>query len=143
MSIELSILSLSPSIHYQLRSTCYTAVRIKNCLNLCNQSSHYEKYERFPLQREAITWTLFAVSKDEWDTKENSGKSMKNALYVLQYACLPACLHKCLGLPGQIPLSYVVPRQILSVLSENKSHPNLYSPKPSIVPARPRTNIPR
>ena len=24
---------------------------------------------------------LFAVSKDEWDTKENTGKSMKNALY--------------------------------------------------------------
>ena len=30
--------------------------------------------------------TLFAVSKDEWDTKENTGKSMKNALYVLRYA---------------------------------------------------------
>ena len=26
--------------------------------------------------------TLFAVSKDEWDTKEDTGKSMKNALYV-------------------------------------------------------------
>ena len=24
--------------------------------------------------------TLFAVSKDEWDTKEDTGKSMKNAL---------------------------------------------------------------
>ena len=30
--------------------------------------------------------TLFAVSKDEWDTKENTGKSMKNVLYVLRYA---------------------------------------------------------
>ena len=30
--------------------------------------------------------TLFAVSKDEWDTKEDTGKSMKNALYVLWYA---------------------------------------------------------
>ena len=30
--------------------------------------------------------TLFAVSKDEWDTKEDAGKSMKNALYVLRYA---------------------------------------------------------
>ena len=28
----------------------------------------------------------FAVSKDEWDTKEDTGKSMKNALYILQYA---------------------------------------------------------
>ena len=31
--------------------------------------------------------TPFAViSKDEWDTKEDTGKSMKNALYVLRYA---------------------------------------------------------
>ena len=30
--------------------------------------------------------TLFAVSKDEWDTKEDTGKSMKNALCVLWYA---------------------------------------------------------
>ena len=30
--------------------------------------------------------TLFTVSKDEWDTGEDTGKSMKNALYVLQYA---------------------------------------------------------
>ena len=29
---------------------------------------------------------LFAVSKDEWDTKEDTGKSKKNALYVLRYA---------------------------------------------------------
>ena len=30
--------------------------------------------------------TPFAVSKDEWDTKEDTGKSMKNALYILWYA---------------------------------------------------------
>ena len=30
--------------------------------------------------------TPFPVSKDEWDTKEDTGKSMKNALYVLRYA---------------------------------------------------------
>ena len=28
--------------------------------------------------------TLFAVSKDEWDTKEDTGKSMKNVLYILK-----------------------------------------------------------
>ena len=28
---------------------------------------------------------LFVVSKDEWDTKEDNGKSMKNALYILRY----------------------------------------------------------
>ena len=30
--------------------------------------------------------TLFAVSKDEWDTKEDTGNFMKNALYILRYA---------------------------------------------------------
>ena len=30
--------------------------------------------------------THFAVSKDEWDTKEDTGKSMVNALYVLRCA---------------------------------------------------------
>jgi len=29
---------------------------------------------------------LFTVSKDEWNTKENTGKSLKNALDILQYA---------------------------------------------------------
>ena len=36
--------------------------------------------------------TPFAVSKDEWNTKEDTGKSMKNALYVLQYAKRHACV---------------------------------------------------
>jgi len=31
------------------------------------------------------TLTLFAMCKDEWDTKESTGKSMKNALYVQWY----------------------------------------------------------
>jgi len=30
--------------------------------------------------------TLFAVSKDKWNAKEGTGKSMKNAFYVLWYA---------------------------------------------------------
>ena len=29
--------------------------------------------------------TLSVVSKDEWDTKEDTGKSMKNTLYILQH----------------------------------------------------------
>jgi len=28
---------------------------------------------------------LFTVSKDEWNTKEDTGKSLKNALEALQY----------------------------------------------------------
>ena len=27
----------------------------------------------------------FTVSKDKWNTKEGTGKSMKNTLYILQY----------------------------------------------------------
>ena len=30
--------------------------------------------------------TLFVVSKDQWDTKEDTSKSMKNALCILWYA---------------------------------------------------------
>ena len=58
--------------------------------HLCNQNRHYEKDGRFLLQRKpsnaTAKSTLFAVSKDEWDTKEDTGKSMKNALYVLRFA---------------------------------------------------------
>jgi len=50
--------------------------------NLCNQSSLYENYRRFLLQIEATSKsTLFVVSKDEWDTKEGTGKSMKSTFY--------------------------------------------------------------
>jgi len=55
-----------------------------------NLSSYYENHERFSLRMEAhhvptTKSTAFVVSKDEWDTKEGTGKSMKNALYVQQY----------------------------------------------------------
>ena len=57
---------------------------------LCNRNSHNVKYGCFLFRREAITCSrqidTFPVSKDEWDTKEDTGKSMKNALYVLWYA---------------------------------------------------------
>jgi len=44
-----------------------------------NTISHYAK--------EAITQlTLFTVSKDEWNMKEDTGKSLKNALHVLRCA---------------------------------------------------------
>jgi len=47
--------------------------------HLCNQGSHYEKYGQFPLcmQRKpsyaTTISTLFAVSKDEWNTKGDTG----------------------------------------------------------------------
>ena len=58
--------------------------------HFCNQNSHNEntddfRFEGKPSHARAKS-TLFTVSKDEWDTKEDTGKSMKNALYVLRYA---------------------------------------------------------
>jgi len=47
--------------------------------HLCNQGSHYEKYGRFPLcmQRKlshaTTKSTHYDVSKDEWNTKEDTG----------------------------------------------------------------------
>ena len=66
----------------QLCSTHYTAVQtsaikiatMKNTDNFC--------YKGKP-SRATTKLTLFAVRKDELDTEENTGKSMKNALYVL------------------------------------------------------------
>jgi len=57
--------------------------------HLCNKSSHYEKYGQFLItQRKpscAITKLMpFTVSKDERNTKEDTGKSLKNALHILQ-----------------------------------------------------------
>ena len=43
---------------------------------------HYEG----KLSRTTDKLTLFTIRKDEWDTKEDTGKSMKNTMYVLQYA---------------------------------------------------------
>ena len=56
--------------------------------HLCNQSSHYEKYYyEWKPSHTTAKLTPFAVSKDEWDTKEDTGKSMKNALYVVTTYC--------------------------------------------------------
>jgi len=54
---------------------------------LCNQSSQHKKCGRFSFMKGSITkLTLFTVSKIEWNTKEDTGKSMKNAKYILWYA---------------------------------------------------------
>ena len=56
----------------------------------CNQSSHYENtddfcYEGKPSHAIAKS-TPFTVSQDENDTKEDTGKSMENTLYIMWYA---------------------------------------------------------
>ena len=59
--------------------------------HLCNQISHYENIQMISvMQRKPLRATtksmLFTVSKDEWNTKEDTGKSLKNTLHILQYA---------------------------------------------------------
>ena len=82
---------VSIMLRCRICSTRYTVVRMKNCLKstsikiatMTNMDNFH--YEGKP-SRAIAKSTLFAVSKDEWDTKEDTGKSMKNALYVLRYA---------------------------------------------------------
>ena len=82
---------VSITFRCQLCSIRYTAVRIKNCSKSTSaieiatmKSSDDFCYEGKPSHATAKS-TLFAVSKDEWDTKEDTGKSTKNVLYVLRY----------------------------------------------------------
>ena len=76
----------------RLCSTRYTAVRIKNyskstsaIITATMKNMDDFRYEGKPSRTTAKS-TPFTVSKDEWDTKKDTGKSMKNALYVLWYA---------------------------------------------------------
>ena len=81
----------SITLRCRLCSTHYTAVRIKNCLKSTSAIKiatmtntdvfHYKQ----KLSRAIAKSTIFAVSKDEWDIKKDTGKSQKNALYILQY----------------------------------------------------------
>ena len=83
---------VSITLHCRLHSTRYTAVRIKNCLKSTSaikiatmKNTADFRFEGKPSSACAKS-TPFPVSKDEWDIKEDTGKSMKNALYVLRYA---------------------------------------------------------
>ena len=73
-------------------STHYTAVRIKNCskntsaIKIATTKKTDDFHYKGKPSHATTKSTLFAVSKDEWDTKEDTGKSMKNALYILRYA---------------------------------------------------------
>ena len=83
---------VSITLRCWLRSAHYTAVRIKNCLKSTSsikiatmKNTDGFRYKGKPSRATAKS-IPFTVSKDEWDTKEDTGKSMKNALYVLRYA---------------------------------------------------------
>ena len=93
-----SIIIWKWGIHYVSLSTIFNLLHSNTNWDLIkkhlyNQGSHYEKYRWFPLHmqgrkpsRATTKSTLFAVSKDEWNTNEDTGWCMKNALYVLRYA---------------------------------------------------------
>ena len=83
---------VSVTFRFRICSTRYTAVRIKNCLKSTSaieiatmKNTDNFCFEGKPSRARAKS-TPFPVSKDEWDKKEDTGKSMKNALHVLRYA---------------------------------------------------------
>ena len=86
----------APATNYHLKSEVFVTLCCHSITNqelfethLCNQSSHYENMDDFHYEGKpshVAKSTPFAVSHYEWDTKEDTGKSMKNALYLLLYA---------------------------------------------------------
>ena len=81
--------SSSITLHCWLSSTRYTAVQIKNCLKggfAIKIATMINTDNEGKLSCAIAKLTLFTFNKDELYTKEDTGKSMKNALYVLQYA---------------------------------------------------------
>ena len=71
---------------------CYTALQIKNCskstsaIKVATMENTVDFYYEGKPSYATTKLTPFAVSKDEWDTKEDTGKSIKNALHILRYA---------------------------------------------------------
>ena len=74
-----------------LCSTRYTAIQSENCSKSTSaiKTTTMKNTDDFCYKgkpsRATAKSTLFAVSKDEWDTKEDTSTSMKNGLYVLWY----------------------------------------------------------
>ena len=94
MAPRAPVISEKLRIHYASLSAMFSPLHRSTIQelfkkHLCNQNSHYEKYGfhyKGKSSRAHCQIDNFAVSKDDWDTKEDTGKSMKNALYVLWYA---------------------------------------------------------
>jgi len=63
-------------------ATYYTVVQINKCLKRAS-ANKVATMKIMDIQNVPTTkLTLLAVKKDEWDTKESTGKSMKNALHI-------------------------------------------------------------
>ena len=68
-----------------------SAARIKNCSKTTSaiKIASMKNMDDFHYEGKpscATAKSVVSIFKDEWDTKEDTGKSMKNALYVLWYA---------------------------------------------------------
>ena len=75
-----SYVYLLPSIMNQELFESTSAIKVATMKNM--NDFHYEGKP----SHASIKLTLFAVNKVEWDTKEDTGKSTNNTLYVLRYA---------------------------------------------------------
>ena len=81
---------VSTTLLCQLHSTCYTAVRIKNCLKSISviKVANMKNTDNFHYAKKANTCNgspnqhFLLPTKMIGDTKEGTGKSMKNTLYV-------------------------------------------------------------
>ena len=80
---------VSITLHCQLCSTRYTAVRIKNCSKSASaikvttiKNTDVFHYEGNPSCATTKS-TLLAVSKDEWNTKEDTSNTCNNSFTVL------------------------------------------------------------
>ena len=73
-------------LHCQLCSTCYTAVQIKNsskstsAIKIATMNNTADFCYEENLSCATTKSTLFAVNKDELDSKEDTGKSIENML---------------------------------------------------------------
>ena len=83
------------TLHFQLCSARYTALQQRTELESSLQSVQSpRKIQTIPVYKRTVgkPWialpriNTLAVSKKKWDTKEDKGKSMMHALYVLRYA---------------------------------------------------------
>jgi len=83
---------------YRLKLKCPLPVSVSTMFDSLHSSTnqevfkkhlcHYEKYGWFFItqrkpSRATTKLTLFTVSKDKWNTKGDTGKSLKNALHIL------------------------------------------------------------
>ena len=71
-------------LHCQLCWTCYIAVQTVIKIATMKNTDDFRYKEKNPPCATAKS-THFVVCKNEWNTKEDTGKSVKNALYILRH----------------------------------------------------------